>query len=453
MTSPNIILLTVDTLRTDRIGCYGADNQLTPSIDHLAEQGIRFQWAVTGGSWTQAAFPPILTSTYASMYGGCLGPLAETRPSPVEVLAENGYRTAAFTTSPLLGRRYGYQRGFQTFRELHPDESEPVLRRVKGGQKLLRSPLFHRFAASFGQELRPARLYVSGEVVNNSVLDWLADVEDPFFVWVHYMDVHWPYHREDSLNGPASIAQIWRDLGHMHGANWDRLPISDEQRAHYLQLYCAAVQFVDQQVGELLERLDQMNRLENTVVLLVSDHGEEFLERRHWGHFETNLHDEILRVPLIVSGVNVPAGMVVEQLVSTFDIMPTILDLCECPSPAGLEGQSMLPLWLPERDAYDRELAIGEMWRDHRHIVAVRTAEHKFIWDSFFPDEPKLYDLRADPHELADLSRSEPQLARHFQAVVDGHLQRVAEQKMEAVQEPEADPELLRRLRDLGYVE
>jgi arylsulfatase A-like enzyme len=453
MTVPNIVLLTVDTLRTDMVGCYGSNGQFTPNIDRLAANGIRFQWAATGGSWTQAAFPPILTSTYASMYGGCLGPLAEARPSPVEILATNGYRTAAFSTSPLLSRRYGYQRGFDTFQELYPAEPEPWLRRVKGGQKLLRSPRFHRFAAMFGQQLRPARLYSSGEVLNDSVCGWLAGVDDPFFAWVHYMDVHWPYHRADHLNGPASIAQMWRDLGHMHGANWDGVPITDEQRAHYLQLYCAAVQYVDQQIGDLLERLDQMNRLDNTVILLVSDHGEEFLERRHWGHFETNLYDEILRVPLLISGANIPAGTVVDQQVSTIDIMPTMLELCHCPFPAGMEGQSMIPLWQPERGSYERELAIGEMWRDHRHIVAVRTVEFKYIWDSFFPDKPKLFDLSTDPNELEDLSGRLPQQARYFQDVVDGHLKRVADQNVQAAEEPEADPELLRRLRDLGYVE
>ncbi len=453
MSAPNIILLTIDTLRTDRIGCYGSAAGLTPHIDRLAAQGVRFQWAMTAGSWTQAAFPPLLTSSYASMYGGCLGPLAAARPDPIAALAAQGYHTAAFSTSPLLSRRYGYQRGFAAFRELLPAEAEPALRRVRGGQKLLRSPGFHRLAALFGRRLPPAQLYVSGDVVNQALGEWLADVDGPFFVWAHYMDVHWPYHLQGSLDGPAANAQMWRDLGHMHGANWNGRPISDEQRAHYLELYAGAVRFADQQIGALWQRLAQMNRLENTLLLLVADHGEEFRERRHWGHFEVNLHDEIMRVPLVVAGADLPAGLVVEQLVSTLDIMPTILDICGCPPPAGMEGQSMLPLWQPQAGAYVRDFAIGEMWRDHRHIVAVRTPEHKFIWDSRFPDQPKLYQVSADPGELHEIGGDNPQLVRHFQNIVDAHLRRVAAQDVAAAAEPEADAELLRRLRDLGYVE
>ena len=106
-------MLSIDTLRADRLGCYGCPRPLTPHLDKLAAGGIRFEQAITGGSWTQAAFPVMLTSTYASMHGGCLGPLSPARPSPIEALASNGYMTGAFVTSPLLGKAYGYQRGFQ----------------------------------------------------------------------------------------------------------------------------------------------------------------------------------------------------------------------------------------------------------------------------------------------------------------------------------------------------
>ena len=115
---PNILLLTIDTLRRDMLGCYGYTRATTPKIDRLAESAIRFDQAITGGTWTQAACPVLLTSSYASMYGGRLGQLATERPSPVEVLARHGYATGAVSTNPHLSRATGYDRGFDFFQDL-----------------------------------------------------------------------------------------------------------------------------------------------------------------------------------------------------------------------------------------------------------------------------------------------------------------------------------------------
>src|SRR5262245_3989271 len=115
MNKPNIILLTIDTLRADMLNCYGYNTPLTPNIDRLAQSGIRFEQAISGGSWTQAAFPVLLTSSYAAMYGGCLGRLAAERPSPIEMLASSGYFTGGFTTNLHLSRATGFDRGFVHF--------------------------------------------------------------------------------------------------------------------------------------------------------------------------------------------------------------------------------------------------------------------------------------------------------------------------------------------------
>src|SRR5215203_1374339 len=143
MNKPNVILLTIDTLRADMLNCYGYKTPLTPNINRLATSGIRFEQAISGGSWTQAAFPVMMTSSYAAMYGGCLGRLASERPSPIETLVAHGYKTAAFSTNPHLSRATGYDRGFQHFSDLIPTEADPPLRRIKGGQRLLRNSLFH----------------------------------------------------------------------------------------------------------------------------------------------------------------------------------------------------------------------------------------------------------------------------------------------------------------------
>lgn len=456
MNKPNVILLTIDTLRADMVHCYGHKTSLTPNIDRLAAGGIRFEQAITGGSWTQAAFPVMLTSSYAAMYGGCLGRLAPERPSPISTLAHQGYTTAAFSTNPHLSRATGYDRGFDHFCELVPTEPEPALRRRKGGQLLLRNPLFHALLAPTGNKLRPARLYSSAAELTNSVCGWLEQAKSPFFAWAHYMDVHWPYHLEEMLTRPKEIAQAWQDLAIMYDrSNFDRTkPLTAEQRSHFVGLYEQSLQYLDNQIGRLLSYLAGSGHGDNTIVIVVADHGEEFMDHGRWGHWESNLYDEILRVPLIIRLPNGPEGVVISQQVRLLDLMPTILDLCGCPLPGDLMGVSLAPLWTQSERKYVGESALSEMRRDPWHRVAVRTEAFKYIWDSKQPDQPMLYDLRVDPGETQDVIQQYPREAGCFQSQVDEHRRRVAETEPAATAPaPEYDEEVTRRLRDLGYVE
>ena len=457
MSKPNVILLTIDTLRADRLGCYGHTGGLTPNLDRLAEKGVRFERAITGGSWTQAAFPTLLTSSYASMYGGCLGPLSPERPSPIEALATDGYATGGFVTSPLLSQTYGYHRGFRHFVDLIPEERKTVLQNIKGGQRLLRNPLTHYVSNLLGQQTRPSRVYLTAAKVNDAVYEWLDGVQDPFFAWVHYMDVHWPYHIEDKLEQPKDIAQAWQDLSHLHAVNWQGANITPNQRDYYIELYEQAVHYTDTQVGQLLDYLENSSHADNTIVVVVSDHGEEFLERQYWGHVETNLYDEIVRVPLIIGLPSLVSGKVVDRQVRTLDIMPTVLDLCDCSLPDGVEGTSLVPLWSGGEDHYNGTVAISERWRnigDVSHIIAVRTDSFKYIWDINQPHQPKLYNLQTDPDEKHDVLEQFPEKAQELQAYVDEHLRRAEQTTPDSdVSEPELDEEVVSRLRDLGYIE
>jgi arylsulfatase A-like enzyme len=221
-----------------------------------------------------------------------------------------------------------------------------------------------------------------------------------------------------------------------------------------MQLYEQAVQYTDAHIGRLLNELDRLGHLLNTVVVLVADHGEEFLEHGRWGHFENNLYDEILHVPLIIHVPNSITGQVVKCQVRTLDIMPTILDLCGCSWPNGLEGTSLAPCWTQAAAEYEATLSISEMWRERWHIIAVRTEAFKYIWDSRQPDQPQLFDLQADPGERQNVCQQYPEQARQFQSHVDAHLQRGGQTApATAGAEPELDEEIVRRLRDLGYVE
>ena len=458
MNRPNVVLLTIDTLRADRLGCYGNNGHLSPNIDRLANSGIRFEQAISGGSWTQAAFPVILTSSYAAMYGGCLGRLSPERPSPIETLASHGYITGGFTTNLHLSRATGFDRGFRHFVELNPGEVDPRLRRIRGGQRLLQNELTHSMLRPLGIRMRPARLYSSAAEVTNRVCEWLDQADAPFFGWAHYMDLHWPYHMEEELVNPKDIAQAWQDLADMYGrANFygrsDRdKPITSEQRDHFIGLYEKSLKYLDNQIGRLISYIQNSGHANNTIVILVADHGEEFLDHGRWGHWESNLFDEILRVPLIMWIPNGPHGQVVRQQVRLLDLMPTILDLCGHSTDA-LLGTSMAPLLSQGESKYDGGEVISEMRRDPWHRVAVRTESFKYIWDSKKPNQPELYDLRVDPAEKQNVSHHFPQEVKQFQSSVDAHRLRVAESEpATAVQKVKVDEDVARRLRDLGYL-
>jgi arylsulfatase A-like enzyme len=456
MNQPNVILLTIDTLRVDMLNCYGYNNLLTPNIDRLAGSGIRFEQVISGGSWTQAAFPVIMTSSYAAMYGGCLGQLAPERPSPVETLAAHGYNTGGFSTNPHLSRATGYDRGFHHFADLVPAVTDPRLRRIRGGQHLLANPLLHYVSSLIGKRMPPARLYSSAAEVTDSVCGWLEHVKTPFFAWVHYMDMHWPYHLEEALIHPKDIAQAWQDLLIMNGrsniSNGNE-SITPTQRDHFLGLYKRSLQYLDTQIGRLMDCVEKLGYDSDTVIILLSDHGEEFLDHGRWGHWESNLYDEILRVPLIIRMPGWSGSQVIGRQVRLLDLMPTILDICGCPLPGDLMGVSLKPVWTQDEAEYEVEAAISEMRRDPWHRIAVRTEAFKYIWDSKRPDQPDLYDLRLDPAEKQNVREQYPQEVSQFQAQVDAHRLRVAATEPAiAVPKPELDEEVARRLRDLGYL-
>jgi arylsulfatase A-like enzyme len=452
---PNVILLTVDTLRSDVLGCYGQRKALSPNIDRLAASGIVFEQAITGGSWTQAAFPAMLTSTYPGLFGGCLGRLSPERPSPIDALRASGYATAGFSTNPHLSRATGYDRGFRHFSDLVPNETDPRLRGIKGGQRLLQNSLFQALATSLGQPMRPARLYQSASDVTEQLADWVERVQQPFFAWAHYMDMHWPYHLEENLTHPSEIARAWQDLAVMNGrSNYKRDgAITTAQQRRFMSLYEASLRYLDGHIGRLLGRLTDLGRDANAVIIIVADHGEEFLEHDRWGHWESNLFDEILRVPLVVRIPGLRQAQSIRRQVRLLDLMPTVLDLCGCPVPPDLMGSSLVPLWTGRKDQYQGDVALSEMRRDPWHRIAVRTGAFKLIWDNRCPEQPALFDLRQDPRETHDVSAGHPEVVKQLRMAVDEHLRRVADTGATQALEPDHDEAVTTRLRNLGYLE
>ncbi|HXY42152.1 MAG TPA: sulfatase-like hydrolase/transferase, partial [Vicinamibacteria bacterium] len=339
---PNLLLVTIDTLRADALGCYGRGDAATPVLDALARRGVRYETAIAPAPLTGPSHASILTGLLPNHHGvrdngGYV--LPETVPTLPEPLQSAGYRTAGFVSGFPLARRFGFARGFQVFDDRFPRGRDPR-----------RAPYVERDAAA----------------TTDAVLRWLeAPGEAPFFAWVHYYDPHAPYE-------PTP-------------------PFAERFAAHP---YDGEVAFVDEQLGRLLSRLETKRLLARTVVLVTADHGESLGEHGEKTH-GIFVYDSTVRVPLIAAGPGLPQGVVPRTLARSVDIAPTLLGLAGLRSPSVGDGRP-----LPTSTTAAGEPAYVESLAPLLHLGwsplrAWRTGRWKLI------DAPRveLYDLGADPGE------------------------------------------------------
>jgi len=397
----NVVLITLDTLRADHLGAYGATMVKTPHLDRLASQGIVFDQVMTTAPLTLPAHSSIMTGQFPPKHGVrdnggfFLGPEQVTL---AEILTERGYQTGATVGAFVLDSKWGLDQGFATYQD------DFDLTNVK--------------AMSLASVNRP------GNEVVDMTLKWLDGVADQrFFAWLHLYDPHAPYISPE--------------------------PYRSEYRGHP---YRGAIAFTDAQVGRVFDYLDARGLSENTIVIVTSDHGEglgEHGEETH-GFF---VYESAMRVPLIVRAPG--RGLAprrVSQPVRTVDIMPTVLDLIGAALPQPVEGVSLLPLM----SGQVRELPLegyGEaMYPLHHYgwseLTTLRSERYKLI-DA---PRPELYDLERDPHELTNLFETR-------RSVGDAMLRQLRERKREmdaaapaAPAPADVDPETRARLAALGYV-
>jgi len=311
---PNIVLISVDTLRADHLGTYGYARATSPNVDALARRGVTFERATSPSSWTLPAHASLLSGVSPYRHGAISEAtrIRDDVPLLAELLRAHGYHATALVNAPFVGRDYGFARGF----------------------------------ASFDQRFDRRRADVAQR--HAAILDALARLEPPFFLFLHYMDVHTPYRPPAEFNRFAKdqrSGQVLRDLGVASVLDLQRaarkgpLAMSQADRDRLVDLYDGEILALDAHLGELLRRLDE--RFPDTVVVLTSDHGEEFLEHGGFGHGDT-LYEEVLHVPMIVAGPGVASGARVATVVSLVDVVPTLLDRVGAPLPAGLDGRSVL---------------------------------------------------------------------------------------------------------------
>ncbi len=396
---PSILLITLDTTRADRLGCYGRRDAGTPHLDALAARGVRFDRAYTSAPITLPAHASILTGTEPARHGvrdnGSFD-LDASVPTLATRLGESGYQTAAFVSAYPVVATFGLDRGFDLYDDDLP-EQESATGTVIGERRA-------------ADTLEKARAWIDQRPADR-----------PWFAWVHLFDPHSPY------APPTEWAERWRH-----------------------DPYQGELAYVDHCLGELFDRLGRDDRLYRVLVAVVADHGESLGEHGEDTHAFL-LHDATLRVPWLLAGPGIPAGRTITPVVRTVDLVPTLLDYAGLASLPGVSGRTTRHLidgdaTEPPRPA-ELETWYPRLRRGWSELVGRVEGSTKVVWAPSSSTPPEAYDLSRDPFERqstdARLGAALPILER---------LQRSTALRSPSSTDPPLDPEVERQLTQLGYL-
>jgi arylsulfatase A-like enzyme len=385
----NVILLTIDTLRKDVLGCYGNELGLTPFIDSIQDKCIRFNKAQSTGPYTQASFPGILTSSYYLEHvkeEKANKRLSGRRTLLSEVLQREGIITAGFHSNAYLWAFFGWNRGWYKFydsSEADVDDKAP---------------------------------YIKASALNHKVAEWLSydqNIKDkPLFLWVHYMDVHEPYvpaRRYIDRVDPGIKATENEMMDLFKNVVLKRDSSNPDTVALLKKLYLAHVNEVDDATKEFFVLLEQAEILKDSTVIIASDHGDEFAEHGGLSH-DGKMFSELIDVPLIIYDPSLQSNQVCDTIVSNLDISPTIVHLFGVEPVAAFQGHSLLPLEeYPNRGVYgqaiDKHTATEK--GASKGVFFFRDGDLKIIYREK-DNAWELYDLKEDPKELNNIADQSP---------------------------------------------
>lgn len=419
----NVILISIDTLRQDRLGAYGYGRVTTPHLDALAARGVVFENATAPSSWTVPSHVSLLTGLYPHTHGatGRVQSMNQTVVPLASWLGSFGYDTGGVVNFVLLGRSRGFARGFEYFEVIRRPLPEPA------------APL-----------------------VDEKALAWLDQPrERPFFLFVHHYDVHSDYapkdpYRKMFVRPYDGIATGSTDQ--LKAARFGRIELGLADAQHLSDLYDAEIRQIDDELGRFLQELERRGHLEGTIVILTSDHGEEFLEHGRFLH-GWSLYKELVQVPLLISGPGIPHGVRVTEPASLVDVFPTVTGLLGIETPPVVEGIDLSRSWrgrapLPAA----RPLFFETDWWLGRAEGEWKRAVQRGSWKLHYahPKEDwELYDLASDPGEHEDLAAREPERSAELRALLAPRLG--ASSATPSRVEPSAEE--MEQLRALGYVE
>ena len=458
----NVVLLTLDTTRPDQLGCYGNPRVATPNLDSLAREGMLFERAFTPVPSTLPAHASILTGMLPARHGvhdNGVYQLPDSATTLAEMLAQHGYATAAFVSAFVLDAQFGLAQGFDHYDgkvtlPLAPPAEAPAPDSVPEGLRRWYAQLASPFERT-------------AQDVTRAATAWLAGAGDrPFFLWVHYFDPHEPYRPPDPwrtkydpgyegpLDGTArAYHRLLRERGLRRGD-----PAAQRATEHMIALYDGEISAMDEAIGALLDALRQHGRLDQTLVVVVGDHGEAFGEHEQIWEHNGELYDEVMHVPLLIRRPEGRSGgQRVRELVSSIDVAPTVLDALGIAVPAEIEGRSLLA----GAGAHAARSLLLEARRGQQvhptpeSLLGLRTDRHKLILHLTADDRVlarALFDLATDPAERQRIASREPALTDSLEAEIRTQ-QREAEANRAALPARGLDKMTSDALRALGYID
>ena len=401
---PNLIVIIIDTLRPDRLGCYGYTKIKTEHIDRIAEEGLLFTEAVCQVPTTSPSHSSIFTGRYPTAHGvrhNGLFKLNESEVTLAEVLRENGFATGAFVGTYVLNSGFGLEQGFDRYGDIKVNASG---------------------LASAGRLQEAQRI---AEKVNEEFFPWLDSVKDKrFFAWIHYYDPHFPY------RPPAGTAKK------VEGSGYD-----------------SEVSYSDQCLGDLMAKLRELDLLDRSILLFASDHGESLGEHGEDGH-GIFLYDCTVRIPLILRAPwIIRGGKEYNGIFETVDIMPTLLGLLGLPVPAPVQGQNLAAEIKDGRSSGGKKESYAESYvptfeYGWSELKSIRKGGKKFI------EAPmrELYDLGDDPQELSNIYSGADTESRGMQEALAAMVSRISDRKADPYDLQQLDDEKIRTLKSLGYL-
>ena len=409
---PSFVLISIDTLRADRLRAYGGPAGLMPNVDGLGDAGVVCETAIAQSSWTLPSVASMLTGLNPSRHGAgrslrghdllARAPLSPRTWTMPQALRAAGYETHAVVANPYLGIQYGFSAGFDSYENVSI-ESELLA--------CLRSTLAGRLL----EPVLRARVGGNGAVVTERALALLdrlrhqGQARRPFFLWLHYIDPHAPYGcgGDKCFRGDTMLADGGKDddVTQTHFDAIARLRageirLSRFEKDQLVALYDAGVADVDRQIGAVLERVPPGPK---TLIAVASDHGEEFWEHGGVEHGHT-YYEELVRVPLVLAGGGLPRRRRIRELVRVIDLPPTVLSLLGVGVPDHLDGESFADaaVGVSTRGPDDRVARCEGQLLFAEDKIGLRTARHKYVrWEN---GKEELYDLEADPAELRDIA-------------------------------------------------
>ncbi|MCU0223543.1 MAG: sulfatase-like hydrolase/transferase [Acidobacteria bacterium] len=419
---PDVILVTIDTLRADRCSLHGAARPTTPFLDELARTSVVFDAAYSASSWTPPSMASIFTGLAPRTHGVVKGAVRDGKAVNQQVLDESfttiaesfraaGYHTIGVSSNAHVVKRTGFAQGFDAFR---------------------------------------APLWKGANEVNAVVRKLVAErpTGRPMFLWVHYFDPHTPYvpHAPWIDSYDVDFGWVERCAGVEQEALLAEAKTAGDpaaMKAALYGLYDSEIAYVDAALRRLFEALPASR---GALVAITSDHGETIMNRGWIGH-GNGLYDEETRVPLLIRLPGKASGRRVTRPVANADLYPTLLDAAGLPRPPGLERPGLLAGGAAEAPV------LLELSRTETVEAAVRSGRHKLIRRYAPQPAIELYDLASDPQEQRDLAESEAALRARLSATLQSALDTAPARAADGQETVPADPELIERLRSLGYLE